>query len=78
MPTLYDFDTLLQFATEMVTSETSRERRNVLKRFNPPERCVSHPQSVLLRKIAGAIKANGSWHACSPLCKQLIEEDFNK
>ena len=76
LTTIHDFDTLLQFATEIVASGTRQERSNVLNRFNPREQCVVHPQSVVLRKIARAIKVNGSWEACSPLLKQLIEAEF--
>ena len=77
MIALHDFDTLQQFATEMVASETRQERSSILKRFNP-DPYGAHPQSLVLQKIAQAIKANGSWEASSTLLKQLIEKDFKQ
>jgi len=77
MITLHDFDTLQQLAAEMVASETRQEGSSVLKRFNP-DPYVAHPQSLVLQKIAQAIKANGSWEASSTLLKQLIEKDFKQ
>ena len=76
LTTIHDFDTLLQFATEIVASGTRQERSNVLNRFNPREQCVVHPQSVVLRNIARAIKINGSWEACPPWLKQSIEAEY--
>ena len=81
MTALYDFDTLLQFAAEVVASETRQERRRVLERFNPLEhedRYGTHPQCMLLTKMCRAIKDNGSWEAVPAFVKQLIKEDFSK
>lgn len=83
MTTLHDFDTLLQFASELAAATTREERRAVRHRFNPPEQHDdnsdgTHPQTFLLRKMAGAIEANGSWEATPAEIRQWIREDFDK
>tara|TARA_B100001093_G_scaffold488071_1_gene524938 strand:+ start:2683 stop:2961 length:279 start_codon:yes stop_codon:yes gene_type:complete len=75
--TIHDFDTLLQFATELVSSGTRQETRNVLDRFAPSYCKETHPQIFVLREIAAAINARGSWEACSPLHKRLIKQRFS-
>lgn len=77
MTTLHDFDTLLQFASELAVTKAREERREITKRFNP-NRYETHPQSMLLRKMAGAIEANGSWEATPAEIRQWIREDFDR